>query len=332
MSLLQRFDDWLMNELAGRSGFEQPTLQQTTQRTQKQQEEYDLRREFEEYEKRHFVVGNDEFLSMMGCVEAYKSRGSRKEFLDNRTVYQPQVSTDRIAVYLRGMYEIQELYICIHGTRLTSIQDILQDIQVIENSVRSSPFTIEIMKDLLRIRGAYQGIENDSIYISGHSLGAIYSLLGSRILNVNGYGFNGAAPLINLGLFTTLSVFDMLYDLKDIQNYDKFVSYRISGDPISLLSKWALKNVVNIDVVGLAELSPLAKHSMETFLNVCIPLVPLDNSSLSRARRSGRLNDERERVQQEGQEFQQLQERVEQNPLNPLNEMLKYLNPMNAFF
>ena len=122
----------------------------------------------------------------------------------------------------------------------------------------------------------------------------------------------------------------MIYDLKNIDSYPNFISFRIAGDFVSLLSKWTLKNVVTIDVKGISELSQFQKHSITTFSNVCIPLVPLDNSSLSRARRSGKLDDTRDGIPKEGQQFQQLREQTQPSQ-TVFNQFLKYLNPFNGF-
>ena len=271
-----------------------------------------LKRQFEEYERRHFVVENSVYLSMLGCEEAYKPPQSRNTFLDNTTSYQEGVSTERIAVYLKGMYSFQELYICIHGTRLTSVEDILQDLQIIENSISNTSTTLKYLNDIASIRQAFKGISDDNIYISGHSLGAVYSLLSSKILNTNGFGFNGASSLINLQLFyRNYSVLEMVYNIRNIQDYSRFVSYRLNGDPISVLSKWSLNNVVTINVEGIFDLSPLARHSMTSLTTICIPVVPLDNTSLSRARRSGRLEDLRGEIKKEGEEFAKLRDDTE---------------------
>jgi len=93
-----------------------------------------LKPRFEEYERRHFVIRNTAFLSILGCEEAYKNPRLRQQYLDHVTTYQPAVSTDRIAVYHRKVDILDELYICFHGTRLTSIEDIIQDIGVFENT------------------------------------------------------------------------------------------------------------------------------------------------------------------------------------------------------
>ena len=323
-SLFEEFDKFLIKEFTKPRTIEKQTLTSSTIRTVKQKEDDRIKQEFEDYERRHFVVDNPVMISMLGCVEAYKSKSSRKQFLDSNTSYQQSVSTDRIAVYLKGLYSVKELFICIHGTRLTSIEDIIQDIRVIENSVASSGTTLEYLLDIITIRSQFPGIPNDNIYISGHSLGAIYSIMGCYMLNTNGYGFNGASALLDLQFFTSgFSVANRTYDLHNIQNNPNFTSYRISGDPISLLSKWTLRNVVNINVVGVSDLTPLEKHSMDTFLKFCIPLVPLRETAV-RARRSGKLDDSRDRdnIKPDGEN-----EYVTQSPEAP--DFLKYLNPFN---
>ena len=263
---------------------------------------------------------------MVGCVEAYKPKTSRKTFLDSNTQYQAQASTDRMAVYLKGLYTVKELFICIHGTRLTSIEDIIQDIRVFENSVQNSGTTLEYLMDIITIRNQYPSIPNDNIYISGHSLGAIYSVLGSYMLNTNGFGFNGASAVLDLQFFFFfLTLFNRAYDLNNIHSYPNYTAYRISGDPISLLSKWTLRNVINIDVVGVSDLSTLERHSMATFLKFCIPLVPLQETAV-RARRSGKLDDSRDKdnIKPDGEN-----EFVTQTPEVP--DFFKYLNPFGIF-
>ena len=323
-SLLEQFDKFIVEEFTRPKPSQAPTLQQSTIRTVQQQEDDRIKQEFDDFERKHYVVGNEEYLSMLGCVEAYKDPASRNQFLDNTTIYRAGASNDRIAVYERGMYSIRSLYICIHGTKLTSVEDIIQDILVLENSVLNSPFTIRIIQDIINIRRQFNYIANDNIYISGHSLGAVYSLLGSKILNTNGYGFNGASSLINLQLLSgNMGVMDMTYDLKNIENYQNYVSYRIAGDPISLLSKWTLRNVETINVEGVSDLTPLQKHSMKTFVDICIPIVPLQTGSLSRARRSGRLDDSREQIPQEGQQMELLRQQTQTTPLGQLLEIVE---------
>jgi len=324
-SLFEEFDKFLIKEFTKPRTIEKQTLTSSTIRTVKQKEEDRIKQEFEDYERRHFVVDNSVLISMLGCVEAYKSKSSRKQFLDSNTSYQQSVSTDRIAVYLKGLYSVKELFICIHGTRLTSIEDIIQDIRVIENSVASSGTTLEYLMDIITIRNQFPSIPNDNIYISGHSLGAIYSIMGCYMLNTNGYGFNGASALLDLQFFTSgFSVANRTYDLGNIQNNPKFTSYRISGDPISLLSKWTLRNVVNINVVGVSDLTPLEKHSMNTFLKFCIPLVPLRETAV-RARRSGKLDDSRDRDNINPDGENEYVQQVEPSTF----DILKYLNPFD---
>lgn len=323
-NLLQEFDKYLVNEFSRPRTGDTPSLQSRTIRTVQQKEDDRIRQEFEEYEKSHYVVDTETYLCMKGCVEAYKSPSSRNQFLDNTTIYQPSVSTNRFAVYVRGLYSTQELFICIHGTKLNSIEDILQDIQVVENTIESSSVTLRYLKHIHDIRNLYSSIPNDNIYISGHSLGAIYSLLGSKMLNVNGLGFNGATPLINLQLLSLsiAKIIKSVFDLRNIQDYDKFTSYRIAGDVVSVLSKLSLKNVITIDVKGVSDLGIWERHSMVTFLKFCIPLVPLKTDGLSRARRFGKLDDSRDQVQKEGQMFDVLRTQTE---TTPLGEMLKFL-------
>lgn len=323
-SLLQEFDKYLYNEFTRPRTGDLQSLQSRTVKTVQQKEDERIKREFEEYERSHFVVDDEVYLSMLGCVEAYKKPSERKPFLENRTIYQEQVSTDRMAVYVRGLYSIKSLYICIHGTKLTSLEDIIQDAQVIENSILNSPFTINYIGQIIRIRDQFPHIPDDNIYISGHSLGSIYALLGSKILNTNGYGFNGASALLNIQLLSSsIDLMSTRYDLNNLENYDNFTAYRIAGDPISLLSKWTLKNVVNIDVVGVSDLTPIQKHSMDTFLKFCIPLVPLDTSGLSRARRFTKLDDSRDQVPREGQEFDILRQQTETTPLGELLKIIE---------
>jgi len=312
---LKMFEENLLNQWRERPLTQSP-LRTSTIRTVQQESDDKIRREFENYEKHHYVVSNSVYLSMKGVQEAYKSPSERMEFLDNTTSYQPDLSTDRIAIYLKNNNIFQSLYICIHGTKLTSLEDIMQDLQVIENSIQSSPTTLRYILDLLRIRTTYNFIDNDNIYIGGHSLGAVYSLLGSKILKVNGYGFNGAASLINLQLLNrSIDVIGNIYDLRGIENYNNFYSYRLAGDPVSILSKFTLKNVITIDVVGLSDYSVFAKHSLSTMLKICIPLVSLETGSLSRARRSGKIDESRENIKKEGGELIELME----NSKNPFS-------------
>ena len=288
-----------------------PTLTQSTIRTTQQTEDDEIREEFEDFERKHYVIPNPAYISMLGTEEAYKAPNNRNQFLDNTTLYQPSVSTDRIAVYLKDNYGFETLFICIHGTKLTSIEDIIQDIQVIENSVQSSPVTIGYLNTLIQIRQVFSYIPNDNIYVGGHSLGAVYSLLGSKILNVNGYGFNGASSLINLQILNrSIDIVGIMYDLTDIQNYPAFTSYRLVGDPISVLSKWSLSNVVNINVSGLEEYTPFQRHSISTLLKVCIPVVPLQTGSRSQARRFNKLDDSRDQIPREGGDMEDLRTRA----------------------
>ena len=324
-SLLDKFDNYLWKQLK-KVREELPDLNMTNPKSFKTLREEEIMREFEEYERRHFVVKNEVYLSMMGCVEAYKPPLTRATFLDNETSYDGRVSNDRIAVYFRGLYAFQELFICVHGTKLTSLEDIYQDVQVIENSIQNSAFTIKYIHDIINIRNKFPGIADDNVYISGHSLASIYSLLSSKVLNVNGLGFNGAAALLNIQVLSSMDILGASYNLKNIESYSNFTAFRIPGDPVSLLSKWALKNVITVDVSGLDKLTAFQLHSMKTFLDTCVPMIPLDNSSRSNARRSGKLDDSRDQIKKEGQYFDLLRKQV----VSPEgDDFLKYLVPFN---
>jgi len=278
-----------------------------------------LKPRFEEYERRHFVIRNTAFLSILGCEEAYKIPRLRQQYLDHVTTYQPAVSTDRIAVYHRKVDILDELYICFHGTRLTSIEDIIQDIGVFENTIQSSAITIQYMETAMNIRRAFNFIPDENVYISGHSLGSVYSLLASKIMGVYGYGFNGATAVINFQYFTRdIDVLDRTFDLKDIDTYSRFIAYRIQGDPVSFLSKWVLRNVVNINVEGLGELSPLARHSISTMAKVCIPYVPLKPWNLTP--QVEEAQNPRSRIPKEGQEMEALRDSLDSSWVDKLLE------------
>lgn len=244
----------------------------------------ELLKYFRNYEKNHYVVFNETYLTMLGVKEAYKPINQRRTFLDNQTSYIPSLSNDKIAVYERDVYNNVELFICIKGTVITSIRDIMDDIDILKGNIRSSPFTIKYVQDCINIRKSYKNLANSQIYIGGHSLGAISSLLASFILKVNGFGYNGASTLIDLNL-SSFDILGSIYNLEGIYNYSSFMSYVLKGDPIGLLSRIRIPKTIIIDVQKLNNMNAFQLHSINTMVDICIPYIPLKMESLSKARR-----------------------------------------------
>lgn len=246
---------------------------------------------FNNYEKNHFVVHTETYLSLLGVNEAYKNPSKRTTFLDNKTSYLSQLSDDRIAVYKReASYGNIEILICIRGTRITDIRDIYDDIRVINGSIRSSPYTIQYVEKCIEIRNAFNNIPNDQIYISGHSLSAVSSLLSSFILKCNGFGFNGAQSLVDYN-DKSVDILGNTYNLNGIYNYSKYINYALRGDPIALTSRFRISNTIIINVEKLNNMNAIQLHRITTMINIMIPYIPLEKGSVSNARRFIRNNE-----------------------------------------
>ena len=274
---LEEFDKYLTTPREFRP------LTTSTIKTEKQR----IREAFDIYERTHYAVPNPVYLSILGCVEAYKNPEDRKPNLDNRTRYVPSLSSSRISVYHQGQPgDIgQQLYICAHGTKLSSLEDLQQDIQILDSSITNSVVTLKYILEIINIRNKYDYLANDQIYISGHSLAAVYSLIASYITQSNGYGFNGASTMINFPLIgNSLRLGSQIYSINNIQSYPKYTGYRLARDIVSVTQKWTIPNMVTINVEGLDELSLIQIHSIDTMSRVTIPMVALNQTTISRAR------------------------------------------------
>ena len=285
-------------EVFGQSNPGNPSLQTTT-----------VQKQFDNFVRTHFMINTEDYVGLLGTEQAYKSPSSREVFLDNKTTYNERLSNDRIAVYVRGAFSGQDTssafrtaFICIHGTKLSSIEDIVQDARLVlpGSRARSSSFTQIIVGDVLRIISSLN-LAKDNIYVCGHSLGGYYALLAGYISNTNVRIFNGANELIQPADYSNfLTLNGRAYDLQLMNAYNDAVSYRMFGDPVSLLSKWSLKNTVTIRVDNMS-VSPLTLHSLSYMIEVCLPEIPLDKRDFTRRRRFAEPeNFGRDGIQKEG--------------------------------
>lgn len=242
-----------------------------------------LLRYFDNYQRNHYVLNVEVYLTLLATQQAYNKQ--RKEFLDNRTSYIPSLSTDRIAVYKReASYGNVEILIGVRGTRISDIRDLNDDIGVITGNIRSSPFTQQYVGDIVNIRRAYSNLDDDQIYVGGHSLGAVTSLIASYILKINGFSFNGAQSVVDVDI-NSINILGRNYDLNGIYNYGKYENYVIRGDPIALTSRYRITNTKVIDVEKLNTMNAMELHSIDTMVDITIPYLTLEQGSVSRARR-----------------------------------------------
>lgn len=283
-----------------------------------------IQKEFDNFVKRHYMIDTTDYISMLVAKQSYNSPSMREIFIDNRTVYQPSLSTDRIAVYIRGYQYFRTMYIGIHGTKITSIEDLYQDSRLMVGMVKDTAITTKYLIDIMNIV-TQSGIPRDNIYISGHSLGAYYALLSGFILKANVRTFNGVNEILSISRQPNdVIIGNMEYSTTGMNTYRDSRSYRMFGDPISLLNKWTLPNTVTIRVDNMS-VNPLTLHSIDYMTEVCIPEIPLDKRDVTRARRFNRM-PLRNEMMTEGTEFQQLQEEAEENVYKRLIKILSKNN------
>lgn len=275
---------------------------------------------FDKFVKEHYMIDTTDYLCMLACKQSYINPQERETTLDNKTVYQPELSTDRIAVYIRGNYLFKTLIIALHGTKPTKIEDLYQDSKLVLGMVKDTVITARYITQIMDIVSK-SGIPRDNIYVCGHSLSAYYALVGGYIMNTNVRTFNGVNELISIStLPMEIGLGRYTYSLNGINTYRNAVSYRIFGDPISLLNKWSIPNTITIKVDNMS-VNPLTLHSLEYMVEVCVPEIPLDKSSLSRARRFNRL-PLRPEMETEGGEFNELRENAQETVFEELLRLM----------
>ena len=279
-----------------------------------------VQKQYENFLRKHYMVDTGDYIGMLAVQESYKLPSSRELFLDNQTSYNEALSTDRIAVYNRGNFVFKTMYIAIHGTKLTSISDIIQDTKLVLGLVKDSATTSFYVNQILNIVKA-SGLPRDNIYVCGHSLSSYYALLSSYITNTNCRTFNGVNELISLSNYPEIiNVNGQLYPLTGMNIYSNTKSYRMFGDPISLLNKWTVANTITIRVDNMT-ISPLTAHSMDYMVEVCIPEIPLDKRDFTRRRQFNRLPIRNE-MRTEGKEFEQLREDADNTVFDRLKDRL----------
>jgi len=287
----------------------QSTLKRTT-----------IKQQFDNFVRQHFMVDTMDYLCMLACQQSYSNPANREPTLDNKTIYQPQLSTDRIAVYIRGNYVFKTMIIAIHGTKPTNIEDIIQDGRLVLGMVKDTPITTKYLIQLMDIIRT-SGLPRDNIYIAGHSLSAYYSLLAGFVSNTNVRTFNGVNELISLSDYPNdVRIGTRFYSLSGMNTYKNAIAYRMFGDPISLLNKWSLPDVITIKVDNMS-VNPLTLHSLDYMIEVCVPDIPLDKSSVSRARRFNRL-PVRGEMETEGNEFDILRAEAEDTVFDKLLRLM----------
>ena len=288
-------------------------LQQTT-----------IKSEFDNFVRQHYMIDTIDYLCMIATQQAYKNPSEREQFIDNRTTYEPTLSTDRIAVYSRGFAPFKILIIGIHGTKLTSFQDIAQDTRLVLGVIKDSSITTNYVNDVFNIV-SQSNLPRDNIYICGHSLGAYYALVSGFVLKCNVRTFNGVNELITRSNIPNNIVFrNGLFSLEGLNNYIDATSYRMFGDPISLLNKWTIPNTITIKVDKMS-INPVTLHSLDYMIEVCIPDIPLNKASLSQARRFNRL-PLRNEMRTEGGNFQELREDADNSIFKNVFDVLRPKN------
>jgi len=285
--MLRQFDQWLLdkgiNYLREITSIQQEITDANAEN--KMLSSRQIVNEFSRYEREHVVVPNLDYLCMLGTAESYRSPIERLRMLDNQTYYQESTSTDRIAVYKKGFYSIQNLFICIHGTKVSSLEDIRQDIQLISGTILNTDATTKYLNDIKLIIDSYPNIGPDNIYICGHSLSSYYALVSGFIFKCNVRNFNGANTLLELSKYPgSVIVGDNVFSIVGINDYFQVRSYRVAGDIVSLLSKFTVFNMITLSVENMPT-NPLVLHTLSYMISICIPRIPLSMSSLSRARR-----------------------------------------------
>jgi len=314
---MSEFREWLIT--SGKKIFKNPAenigpgVSQLTTTT--------IKNEFDKFVKRHKMINTIDYLGMLATQQAYKEKSQRAIFLDNRTRYIPEFSTDRISVYERGNGMLKILIVGVHGTRITSLEDITQDTKLLLGRVKDTALTLNYMNDLLRIIGS-AGIPRDNIYLCGHSLGAYYALMAGFLTKTNVRTYNGVNEIFAISKYPNMfNLNGKYYSLKGFNSYQKATSYRVFGDPISMINQWTLKNVIKIKVDDMS-VNPITLHSLDYMIDICIPEIPLDTASLSQARRFNRL-PLRNVMETEGKEFKKLEEDAKNNVFSQINDFLQ---------
>ena len=220
-------------------------------------------------------VADTDYMLMLMTQEAYKKPSQRAKNI-GLAVYNAGLSTDRIAVYESGSGAFKVGFIGIHGTKPSSIEDLSQDYRIITGEIGQQGFTIAYVTQILRTIQQWksQGVQNDEIFIGGHSLGGYYSLLASYVGKVEGRGFNPAINPFSLG--SDLGFFKT--SVTSLYAYPKYRAFIMERDVIAQPATRALPK----DHIFELKTNPppngaLEAHSLEFMIQHSKPALPLLN-------------------------------------------------------
>lgn len=181
--------------------------------------------------------------------------------IDNIEYYKldRQFNTTRTTLYKSE--RDKKFIIGIRGTA-NSFIDFMSDVLILTGkdnlSLRKSK-QIQYIKDIIKVM-EIEGYDIEKSYITGHSLGglmAVYSI--DSVDKIKGIGFNmGASPLQSHKL-SGLLINSNILNSSDAQN--RFTSYIMKGDLISLSSKYLYKDVVILEPKP-APSNPIEAHKI----------------------------------------------------------------------
>lgn len=211
------------------------------------------------------TIPRKDYLCALCCRESYKTPESRARIIDLHYQYDNQLSNDRIAVYVHNFLTGQVI-IAIRGTRLTDLRDIQADIDIIFAEERNNTLIQEIISQvnqvLIAINNKYD-IQDDTVWITGHSLGGLIACYVCENLQSECITFNiGISP-------------SQLSNKKVFEN-PRIISYVMTGDPISVSSSIVIENTITLNPRPRPN-NPLESHSLEFLINSCQPNFPIRN-------------------------------------------------------
>ena len=227
---------------------------------------------------RKIFMNRADYISLLAVQEAYKPSNLRRPFITGNVRYRSELSSERIAVYQWGSGVFTDIFIAIHGTK-PSVEDYSQDLGLITGQIADSSFTTVVMNEIERIVAVAKsaGVQNDEIYIAGHSLSGYYSLLASYIFQTEGIGFNPAInPISAYGeQITTISYRGNDYSIAQMYQYSRYKAYIVAGDFLDISAREALpaSNVIKVQYARSATL--LQKHSVDYMISQSIPTTPI---------------------------------------------------------
>ena len=165
--------------------------------------------------------------------------------------YIDDISGKRQAIYYNP--ELNRAFVAQRGTKPTDLKDLYQDAKILTGTFgSSSERALQGFDAIQKIQERYPNVE---IINTGHSLGGSTANVIGTELNQRVIGFNRGSGLGEL-LRT-----DECYGENRPSYCDKITNYRVSGDPISLLSRFD-KNSITINK---PDVSLISKHSLGSF-------------------------------------------------------------------